>query len=226
MRTAVIIPMLNEQAGIAAAVASARDAGADQVIAVDGGSSDSTAAVAAAAGAEVVHAARGRAVQCNAGAEHASADILLFLHADCRLHPNAIEELRRRLQDDAAVIAGGFRQRIDDPRWRFRLLESGNALRVRWFGWVYGDQALFLRTSVFWQLGGFPKLPFMEDLFLSRQLVRTGRMALLSAPVTVSPRRWHRRGVVRQTCRNWILIALALCGVPPHRLARCYPNDR
>ena len=127
---------------------------------------------------------------------------------------------------DERVVAGCFRQRISANGLRFRLLEWGNALRVRLFKWAYGDQAIFVRRKVFKQQGGFPDLKLMEDLFFMKRLKKVGRIALLSSRVSVSARRWQRKGVLRQTLRNWALIILAQCGISPNRLARFYPHVR
>ncbi|HTI52288.1 MAG TPA: TIGR04283 family arsenosugar biosynthesis glycosyltransferase, partial [Planctomycetaceae bacterium] len=191
---------------------------------VDGGSDDET--ITKAAAADLVHTApRGRAAQQNAGAAASRGKVLLFLHADCWLEPGSLESVSTALRDEACV-GGCFQQHIEADGLRFRWLERGNALRVKWWGLAYGDQGIFVRRSVFEQLGGFPPLPFMEDLFLMDRLRREGRFALLDTPLHVSARRWERQGVVRQTARNWLLTALARCGVPPDRLVHFYPHVR
>jgi hypothetical protein len=91
---------------------------------------------------------------------------------------------------------------------------------------VYGDQGLFLRRDRFEKMGGFPSVPIMEDLFFGRRLRRQGRIALASRRIFVSPRRWQRVGILRQTWRNWTLTALAVAGVDPDRLAALYPPER
>ena len=116
------------------------------------------------------------------------------------------------------------------PKWprrlRYRLLEWGNGFRVKLLKWAYGDQGIFVRRSVFEQLGGFPDLRLMEDLFFMKQLKKQGRFLLLDARLHVSPRRWQQKGIIRQTLRNWTLITLAQCGVSPDRLANYYPHVR
>ena len=218
----VIIPALNEAAGIQRAVESAWNAGAKQVIVADGGSDDETCALAALARAEVVISRRGRAAQQNAGAQRATGDVLLFLHADNWLEGNVGRQIEAALTD-ARVLHGALRQRIDAAAWKYRLLERGNAARVRWCGLPYGDQAIFVRSETFRQLGGFPDVPLMEDLILMQRLRRLAWPALLPGPVYVNPRRWQKRGVVRQTLRNWSLVAAHSVGVSPERLARFYP---
>lgn len=225
LRISVIIPTLNEADRIAAVIDAVREIGACEVLVVDGGSDDETVARAAAAD-RVLRSARGRAVQQNLGAQRASGDVLLFLHADCRLDPKAFDAIRE-LFASPRCVAGCFRQRIDEAGIGFRLLEAGNALRVRCLGWAYGDQALFLKREVFEALGGFPELALMEDLYFCKRLKRAGRIALVtSSRVHVSARRWQRTGILRQTCRNWFLVTLAHLGISPSRLAALYPHVR
>jgi rSAM/selenodomain-associated transferase 2 len=224
MRISIIIPTLNEAARIEGAIARVRALGRCELIVADGGSGDGTRELAAGADL-VLQARRGRAVQQNAGAAAAGGEMLLFLHADCWLEPGALEGIRMVLADPATV-GGCFRQTIDAPGIAYRLLESGNAFRVRTIGLAYGDQGLFVRRDVFSELGGFPELPILEDLYFMKRLKRAGRFRLLPQRLHVSARRWERTGVVRQTLRNWRLIALAHCGMSPERLARQYADVR
>jgi rSAM/selenodomain-associated transferase 2 len=219
----VIIPALNEAGSITAAVTSGLESGAVEVLVVDGGSHDATRDLAMAAGAHVVDSPRGRDTQQNRGAGESVGDVLLFLHADCRLASTACEQIRTCLEDPH-ILSGAFRQQIEGGEWLYRALERGNAARVRWRGMAYGDQALFFRRGVFNELGGFPNVPLMEDLLLMRAARHRARPALLRGPVYVSSRRWQRRGVVRQTLRNWSLIAAHALGVPPEKLATFYPK--
>ncbi|MBW3542543.1 MAG: TIGR04283 family arsenosugar biosynthesis glycosyltransferase, partial [Planctomycetes bacterium] len=223
-RVSIVIPTLNEAAVIAGAVEAARRLGACEVVVADGGSDDGTSDLARQAD-RVLVCQRGRAVQQNAGAAAAAGDVLAFLHADCRLQPGALEAIERVLAD-SRVVAGCFRQRIDAAGVRYRLLERGNALRVRALQWAYGDQGIFVRREAFERAGGFPELPLMEDLWLMKRLKRVGRIVLVDQRIVVSARRWQRTGVVRQTLRNWSLVLLAHLGVSPARLARLYPHVR
>lgn len=224
LNVSVIIPVLNEAERIADVIASTRAAGDCEVIVVDGDSDDDTVAAASTAD-QVLQTNRGRANQQNVGGQQATGDVLLFLHADCTLPAGAIGSMQAALRD-TTVVVGCFRQRIDAPGLLYRWLESGNALRVNLFKWAYGDQGIFVRRDVFEQLGGFPDLKLMEDLFLVKSLKNRGRLVQLNDRLRVSARRWQRSGVVRQTARNWTLLALAQLGVSPNRLARFYPHVR
>ena len=222
MKVSVIIPALNEAPRIVAAVQSAWAAGADEVIVADGGGSDSTAELAEPIASCVVRAAAGRGVQQNAGARAATGEVLLFLHADTQLEEGAIEQIRQALQEQPQRQGGAFRQRILAARWIYRWLEWGNGLRVSWRGLPYGDQGLFFRRAFFQELGEFPEVPLMEDLILMRSFRRRVWPLLLPGPLYVSARRWEKHGVVRQTLRNWLLLAAFHIGVSPQRLARFY----
>ena len=224
MSVSVIIPTWNEEACLGETLRRLRDRGPHEIIVADGGSSDTTCHVARAAD-RLVTGPPGRAAQMNRGAGHATGDVLLFLHADCALEagalPAAEEALRRR-----GVVAGCFRMTVTATAPVYRLIDASATARVRLTGLVYGDQGLFVRREVFKRVGGFPPLRLMEDIYVSRALRRLGRVVVAPRRIFVSPRRWQRQGVVRQTLRNWALTALAAAGVHPNHLAAYYPVVR
>ena len=221
----IIIPVLHEEARVADCVHRAKALGPAEVIVVDGSSTDRTRELASPAD-RVLQSARGRARQMNAGASIATGQVLLFLHADCWLELAGLQALQRTLASRPDIVAGGFRQILDHPGKVYRVLEWGNASRIRWPGWIYGDQGLFVRRSVFETLGGFPELPLMEDLYFSKQLRKAGRLALLGPHLHVSTRRWEQTGPIRQTLRNWGFILSAHLGKPLDELARQYRDVR
>lgn len=224
-RVDVVVPALNEAAEVAACVASARAIACDRlgvgrVVVADGGSADATVAEARGAGAEVVLAPAGRGAQLRAGVAATDADVVLMLHADNRLPPRGGRQLADALGAGARV--GFFRQRIDAPGRRFRVIERGNAWRGRVLRLPYGDQAIFVERALLDRVGGVPDLPLMEDVALMQRVRRHARPVLLDGPIEVSARRWRENGVVRQTARNWALLAAFLLGVPAARLAPRY----
>lgn len=163
----------------------------------------------------------GRGRQMNAGAARARGRVLLFLHADVRLPPDALALARRLLTEGAA--AGAFALAIDSPRPGLALIARVATWRSRLTGVPYGDQAIFLPAALFHALGGYREIPIMEDLDLMRRVRRAGgRTRLLSAAVLASARRWEAEGAWRCTLRNWLLATLFLLGVPPGRLAGWY----
>jgi rSAM/selenodomain-associated transferase 2 len=224
MSVSVIIPTLNEESCLGETLAALKPQRPCEIIVADGGSTDGTRW--AAAGADVfLDAPRGRAAQMNAGAARAGGDVLLFLHADCVPERGALEEAERLLRRPG-VAAGCFRMRVRARGPLYRLIDACAAARVRLTGLAYGDQGLFVYHELFRRVGGFPALRLMEDVFLSRALARRGRVVVASRHLMVSPRRWQRAGLARQTLRNWMLTALAAGGIHPDRLARFYPVVR
>jgi rSAM/selenodomain-associated transferase 2 len=224
MSVSIIIPALNEESCLEETLSLLRHHGPHEIIVVDGGSSDATCRLAGAADL-LLHGARGRALQMNLGAAHAAGEVLLFLHADCALETGALPEAERLLTQ-RGVVAGCFRLRVRGHGRLYRWIDTCATARVRLTGLVYGDQGLFLRRDFFKEVGGFPPIRFMEDVFFSRQLRRRGRIAVASRYIYVSPRRWQQAGLVRQSLRNWTLTALAVGGIHPDRLARFYPVVR
>lgn len=212
---------MNEERHIGRSIASAQQAGAHEIIVVDGGSHDHTPDIAREASCRLLESPPGRARQQNLGAANAAGDMLLFLHADNWLAPQAIDQIRVAMRDSPA-IGGAFRQRIDAPGLGFRGLEAGNAARVRWLGLPYGDQGLFIRRAAFEQLHRFPEVRLLEDLLLMRQLRRIAWPLLLPGPIYVDARRWQRHGLLAQTMRNWTLLAAFTLGFKPDRLADFY----
>lgn len=222
MRLSIVIPTLNEAAGIEQNVQSALMLRPCEVVVADGQSEDGTADLARSAGATVVLSERGRGRQLNAGARAATGDVLLFLHADCWLEPQSVEQIETVLRAER-IVGGAFQQRIDHNRRIFRWLERGNAARVRWRRLPYGDQGIFLRRSAFETLGGFAEVRLMEDVLLMQEIRRRNwQINLLPGPIHVDPRRWLKHGVIRQTLRNWTLLTGLSLGISPDRLAEFY----
>ena len=188
----------------------------------DGGSIDETANIARSAGARVVVAARGRGSQLAAGAEAASGDWLLFLHADCRLGPGWDAAVRAFIAaPGAAGRAGYFAFALDDPSPAARLLERIVRWRCSLLALPYGDQGLLIRRALYDEVGGFTALPLMEDVDLVRRLGRI-RLAPIGVPLYSSARRYIAEGYIRRTLRNLLCLSLYFAGVPPRRIARIY----
>jgi rSAM/selenodomain-associated transferase 2/rSAM/selenodomain-associated transferase 1 len=221
----VIVPSLNEERYIGATLATLARGRDVEVIVADGGSEDGTVEIARAAGARIVAAARGRALQANAGAEAASGDLLLFVHADTRL-PWGYDDAVRHAMADQRNAAGAFRFCIDGPGAALRIIEAVTNVRSRRLQMPYGDQGLFMRASVFDRLGGFRPLPVMEDFELVRRLRNEGRIVTFFSPAPTSERIWRRLGPWRTTAVHQVMIAGYTLGVPLERLAAWYAGWR
>ena len=224
MAVSVIIPTLNEELHLPETLGAVRSQGPLEIIVADGSSSDGTR-LAAKEADQFLEAPRGRARQMNFAADRARGDILLFLHADCTLEDGALQAAEIGLRRPG-VVAACFQQTVRATGWLYRSIDACATYRVRLTGLAYGDQGLVLHRNAFTQAGGFPEVPFMEDVLLSQRLRNLGRMVVLPKRIFVSPRRWQRSGIIRQTLWNWTLTALAAAGVPPDRLARYYPVVR
>ncbi|MDP1690889.1 MAG: TIGR04283 family arsenosugar biosynthesis glycosyltransferase [Burkholderiaceae bacterium] len=191
-----------------------------RVVVVDGGSVDDTLAIARGHADLALLAPRGRAAQMNAGAAACPAEVLLFLHADTRLPENADALVRRATLGPAAW--GRFDLRFASDRPLLRCVGAMMNRRSRWTGIATGDQAIFVRQDRFTQVGGFPDIPLMEDIALSRRLKALGPPACLRARVTTSARRWQRHGVWRTILLMWRLRAAYFFGADPAQLALRY----
>jgi rSAM/selenodomain-associated transferase 2 len=224
VRLSAIIVAWNEAETIERAVAAASQV-ADEVIVVDGESPDDTAVRAAAAGARVIGADKGRGQQLDAGARAARGDVLLFLHADARLPPGARDAIVDALADEA-VAGGNFRVRFTPSGFWSRAFSRVDDLRRQWLSIYYGDSAPFVRRPVYDALGGFRAMPIMEDYDFLRRLERHGRTAYLrDVEVEVSARRFATAPF--RSMAVWALIqVLYSAGVSATRLSRLYADIR
>lgn len=219
-RVSVVIPALNEEKGVAAAIESAKP-DAYEIIVVDGGSQDNTGSVAKQAGARVIESAKGRGRQQNAGARIATGDILVFLHADSSL-PEGYADILQGVLSSPKHVLGAFSLSLRDQKRSFRWVEKGVQLRSRWFGLPFGDQAFFLRREDVVRMGGFSQEPLLEDVNLVKKAKRRGKVVTVSEQVFTSTRRWRKLGIVRTTLINQAILIAHGCGVSSERLGKWY----
>ena len=222
----IIVPVLNEAAGIVATLDALQDwrgHGAELIV-VDGGSADSTCALAAPRCDRLIHAPRGRAAQMNAGAAASSGALLLFLHADTQLPADASQLLATLAT--RAPVWGRFDVTLRGAHPLLAVVAFCMNGRSRLTGIATGDQAIFVSCDLFTACGGFPSLPLMEDIALSKCLRRTRRPVCLASRVVTSGRRWEQGGVLRTVALMWALRLGYVVGVDPARLARWYRHAR
>jgi rSAM/selenodomain-associated transferase 2 len=231
MTISVIIPTLNEERTVMATLAHTAALGFDELIVVDGGSTDKTPSLvnsyrlsaqsSALSPVQWVTSPSGRARQMNEGAKACRGEILLFLHADTQLPDDAKTIIDTALAD-RRMVGGRFDVRFDRSSMWGTIISKMMNWRSKLSGLATGDQALFVRRSIFEQMGGFADMPLMEDIEFSRRLKRKGATAALTATVTTSFRRWEQQGPLQTILRMWTLRFLYWVGVSPHTLSRWY----
>lgn len=227
MPLSIIIPVLNEAALIDEALGRLQPLRREghELVVVDGGSDDGTRTLAERWADQTLTSERGRAAQMNRGALASKGEILLFLHADTLLPDQALPLISAAIANRRGRW-GRFDLRLSGEQPLFRLIERMINLRSRLTSIATGDQAIFIERALFFEIGGYPPLPLMEDLALSRRLRRSHRPICLSQQVTTSSRRWERQGAWRTIFLMWRLRAAYFCGADPAQLARRYANVR
>ncbi|MBI4604639.1 MAG: glycosyltransferase family 2 protein [Planctomycetes bacterium] len=211
LRISAIVPTLNEEEGIAGTLASLRQAGLDEVVVVDGGSRDATAALARAQADRVLEALGGLFAQLNRGAAEARGDVLVFHYADVDF-PAAGRAAIEGAFESGGLAGGAFALGFRSPLLRYAVIARGAGLRNRLGVGPFGDQSIFARAEVFRRIGGYRPGAFLEDLDLVRRLKREGAFRILGERVRASVRRWERNGVVPTLLEHWKLTLLYLAG--------------
>ena len=220
----IVIPTLNAATTIArtlSAISVARGVWPCRIVVCDGGSTDDTAAIAHARGAQVIATPPGRGGQLSAGSAGKS-EWLLFLHADTVLSPDWVKVAGVFMESpSASESAGYFRLRFDSDSARARTVERWAAWRCRTLGLPYGDQGLLIKRAFYERIGGYRALPLMEDVDLVRRVGRQ-RLVALDAEAKTSAARYERDGWTLRPLRNLFCLGLFVLGVPPHLIARIY----
>jgi rSAM/selenodomain-associated transferase 2 len=222
-RLSIIIPVLNETGTLSATLQllqPLRQRG-HEVIVVDGGSRDNSVEQARTLADRVICSTRGRALQMQAGAAVAQGDVLWFLHADTLPPPQSDRLILEALEQDS-VCWGRFDVRFAEPRPMLRLVASLMNIRSRLSGIATGDQGIFAKRGCFERAGGFPPIPLMEDIALSRTLKKHSSPACLQHYLHTSARRWLEHGIVRTIVLMWGLRLGYFIGISPQKLARYY----
>jgi rSAM/selenodomain-associated transferase 2 len=227
-RYSIIIPVLNEAEIIQKQIQNLRTLngnGSCEIIVVDGAPEQETIQVLKSSGVRTLAAPRGRAVQMNVGAAQAQGEILVFLHADTELPRDALSTIDDVVQ--SGCVAGAFDLTITSSKQTLKIIEFGANLRTHITGIPYGDQALFMKRHYFEEIGGYKKIPLMEDIDIMRRIKRAGgKICILPERVQTSPRRWETEGAFYCTLRNWLLAILFACKIPAEKLERFFPHGR
>ncbi len=222
---AAIVPVFNEAQLLSEKLTTLKALNTDELVFIDGGSTDTTQQILEASGVSWHAGAKGRAAQMNDGAEKCSRDILLFLHIDTEIDESNISALKSAMKQPEKV-GGRFDVCLSGHHPAYQMISWFINLRSRLTKISTGDQALFVRRKVFEQMGGFADLPLMEDVEFSTRLKREGSIACLRETVTTSSRRWQQHGIIRTILLMWKLRLLYWLGTPADKLADLYRNAR
>ena len=218
MKLSIIIPTLNEASRIESLLSQLSDENVELIV-VDGGSDDQTVQ-RASVHAKLIHSSAGRALQMNTGAAIASGDWLWFLHADTQLSQplnTYVDEITQ-----SSSLWGRFTVRLDDARFIFRVIERLMNARSCFTSVATGDQGLFVDRRLFDELGGYPELPLMEDVALSKRLRKVMPVNCSTLSLITSARRWQQHGVLKTILLMWWLRLAYVLGVSPARLRQWY----
>ena len=228
-RVSIVIPVLNEGKQIKSLISQLQQLHPiAEIIIVDGGSEDNTWDACDIEGVKRLQIKKAnRAVQMNHGAQLASGNILLFLHADCHLSQAAFTAMIDLFSDDK-INGGCFRYHLagSDQNWHYRWINFGVRARVKLFKLAYGDQGYFVRKNIFNDIGAFKVLPLLEDVEWFSRLKKTKNVVILKEKLITSARRIQQRGWIRSSIINNLIVMLYFCGVQPALLARIYYNKR
>lgn len=226
LNISVVIPTLNEETHLGRTLAHLRKTstqGKPEIIVVDGQSQDSTLSIANSLATQIITSKhRGRAQQMHEGALASSGDILLFLHADTHLPDNWQQILAEVYMSKSPPSATAFRMKFETDNWRYRFISWGARVRSRITGIPHGDQGIAVRREAYFQVGGFPSVPLMEEYYLGRKLRRFGRIETLPDVIVASTRRYTENGPLFNAFRNAFLIVLYYLGVSPAFLSKLY----
>ncbi|MFQ5688551.1 MAG: TIGR04283 family arsenosugar biosynthesis glycosyltransferase [Candidatus Scalindua sp.] len=202
----IVIPALNEEKSISQCLETVVNIAGIEVIVSDGGSTDSTVAIAGQhRDVKVISSQAGRSIQMNNGAACARGEILLFLHADCVLPKEDVLKIRQ-IFDSGKFVGGAFQIRLLSDKFPYRWIERGINFRSKVFKLPYGDQGIFVKRSIFEKLGGFREMPVCEDLDFICRLKKYGEIAILNERISSSVRTWKNAGILRTSIRNQLLL--------------------
>ena len=221
MKVSIIVPTLNEELVLENTLTHIQQLSPHELIVSDGGSNDYTYRIADRFSHRVITGSAGRALQMNAGANEATGDLLLFLHADSRIEPESYRKMLEYMKNPK-WIGGAFTLCIESGKWSLKLIALLANIRSKYFGLAYGDQGFFVRKEVFNDMNGFSPIPICEDLDFYYRLRKKGSVILLKEKAHTSPRRWINEGIFFTTVRNFIIAVLFGLGFPPHILTKWY----
>ena len=226
----IIIPVLNEEHTINALIEKLYRQFSHEsfeIIVVDGDCRESTIQIINHLEVIAVCSEPGRGKQMNTGAKLARGEILIFLHADTELPPDALQYIQHILAQKH-YVAGAFKLGLDSDKWVFKLIATAASWRYRLTRLPYGDQAFFMPKEYFFRIGCFEEIPIMEDLELMRRIKKRKEKIHISSTMEVktSVRRWEKEGIVYAVLRTWLLASLYCLGISPDKLVKYYRTQK
>lgn len=221
----IIVPILNEEKILYANLSRFKKLSLQaELLFVDGGSIDRSVEIASGVGS-LLHSGKGRSLQMNKGGFSAKGNILFFLHVDTMISPDTLLAIEDAV-NNGGFIGGCLTQRIDRDALIYRLIEGQGNIRARRHKIFYGDQGIFVKKDMFERIGGFPEVPIMEDTLFTQQLRKMGQTVVLPDRITVSARRWEKRGIIKTTLLFNMIIILFWLKVPLHKIKQFYKDIR
>ncbi len=221
-KLSIIIPVLNESTQIESCLHELqllRQHG-HEVIVVDGGSHDNTISLATPLCDRVIQSKKSRAIQMNSGAAVATGHCFLFLHADTSL-PSGTSDLFMKIKN-IENRWGRFDIKLSGDHFLFRIIEQCMNIRSRLTSIATGDQVIFVGKELFTEINGFPIVALMEDIAVSRLLLKRSKPICFKEKVLSSSRRWEQNGIIKTILKMWVLRVLYFFNFDTNRLAKLY----
>lgn len=224
MKISVIIPVYDEEKNIVDLLERIKQMDYHECIVVDADSSDNTLNIAKRYNVTILSSKKGRAFQMNAGAKHATGDVLWFLHADTRPKIESTDQIKTAIQ--CGFVAGAFKHKLDVDRFIYRWIAFTGNLRSKLTNVYYGDQGIFVKREIFDELNGYPSIEIFEDLIFTKNVKTHGATVLLDDYLLVSARRWHKQGISKTFLLNQFFYWAFCLGFSPKKLATLYLDIR
>lgn len=221
---AIVIPVFNEAMILPNALKSLQALAVEELIFVDGGSTDDTVQLIQDAGFTCLLSEAGRAKQMNFGTINTTSDIILYLHVDTTVSSSNILNIKKTYNQ--GFLSGRFDIRLSNDALIYRIISFFINTRSRLSKINTGDQGIFVRREAFEEVGGFPDIPLMEDVAITQQLKSLGKVACLKDKLMTSSRRWENNGAIRTVLLMWKIRFLYWLGIPPEKLVKIYRNAR
>jgi len=221
---AIVIPVFNEEKVLPDALNNLRQLNIDELIFVDGGSTDNTKQLIIDAGFNCLTSKAGRAKQMNMGSQNTTSEIILFLHIDTSIGSSNILNIKKTYNQ--GFLSGRFNIRLSNNGLSYRIISFFINMRSCSTKVSTGDQGMFITRDAFMAVGGFPEIALMEDIALSKKLKALGKVVCLQDVLTTSSRRWEQHGVVKTVLLMWKVRLLYWLGINPEKLAKMYRNTR